>query len=393
MIKEQRRRLLQQNPALQHLFFSIDFVHSPTFAQELNEGNAAATPLEDSSPKLYADASECHPPVRNTVDFLSIRAFKLEKVYQHTVLPTHCFVSSGSTQNQRGQNFLSQQGASENLAESALGFESRLRECAVSLNTPILSLVPPPQAWPQSSLAAMIWAFSRTRRPLVWFPESTLSSSAEHFKLSFQEVLLQQCLSKAQDELIIFGTSLHHLLLLKAAKAANWHWPGKLKKLIIFDTGGTKGRTLDYSQAQMQSALKELYEGCADELILASEYGMCELASQAYSSGKQFNGTFTCNQGMKVRAVNLQNRRECAHGEQGFLAFYDFNNKESYAAVVTEDIGYTVTDHTFVLLGRAPDASAKGCSLNVKENFLLELPNQGEHVFFEMQDQESESCL
>jgi hypothetical protein len=53
-------------------------------------------------------------------------------------------------------------------------------------------------------------------------------------------------------------------------------------------------------------------------------------------------------------------------GETGFLRHVDLGNRSSVLAVETEDRGYR-SGEGIVLLGRALDAPARGCSLDAEE--------------------------
>ena len=69
---------------------------------------------------------------------------------------------------------------------------------------------------------------------------------------------------------------------------------------------------------------------------------------------------------MRVRVVDPESLVEVADGEEGLLVFHDVANVHSCAAIRTEDLGIRRGD-SFELVGRAPGATLKGCSLRLED--------------------------
>ncbi len=117
---------------------------------------------------------------------------------------------------------------------------------------------------------------------------------------------------------------------------------------IVFETGGMKGRRKEMLKPQLH---RLLCEGFAVETI-ASEYGMCELFSQAYSYGE---GLFLTPPWMKVRIRDLHAPgRMLPAGRTGGIDIIDLANIDSCAFVGTQDLGKLHTlPQTFVLRGDA----------------------------------------
>jgi hypothetical protein len=67
-----------------------------------------------------------------------------------------------------------------------------------------------------------------------------------------------------------------------------------------------------------------------------------------------------------VRVVDPITLDEVADGEQGLLVFHDLANVWSCAAVRSEDLGIR-RGAGFELVGRAPGATLKGCSLQLED--------------------------
>lgn len=130
----------------------------------------------------------------------------------------------------------------------------------------------------------------------------------------------------------------------------------------LMETGGFKGRVKEVSKAA-------LYEACGDRLGIprthcVSEYGMTELSSQFYDAeagrgGKRF---FRGPAWTRTVVVDPRTGGEARKGKPGLLRHYDLANRGSVIAVETEDLG-RVSGEGFELLGRAPHAASRGCSL------------------------------
>ncbi len=65
---------------------------------------------------------------------------------------------------------------------------------------------------------------------------------------------------------------------------------------------------------------------------------------------------------VEVEIVDPSTLEDVAPGEVGILVHYDLSNTGSVLAVQTSDLGQWVGDG-FEVVGRAPSAEARGCSL------------------------------
>ena len=96
-------------------------------------------------------------------------------------------------------------------------------------------------------------------------------------------------------------------------------------------------------------------------------YGMTELSTQFYDDG---NGRADAPKSgphwIRTRIVNPLSGADVPDGEQGILVHCDLANYNSAVAIMTEDVGIAC-DGGFVLLGRAGDEEAQGCSVAVAE--------------------------
>ena len=131
----------------------------------------------------------------------------------------------------------------------------------------------------------------------------------------------------------------------------------------LMETGGFKGRVKEISKMR-------LYAECAEWLgigrsFCVSEYGMTELSSQFYMKR---NSYFRGPSWTRTIVVDPRTGLEAKKGSEGILRHWDLANRGSVLAVETEDWGRT-KGKGFELLGRAPGAQLRGCSLRY-EKFL-----------------------
>ncbi len=133
---------------------------------------------------------------------------------------------------------------------------------------------------------------------------------------------------------------------------------------FVLETGGYKGRSRELPKSDLHAALGKAL-GLAPQCV-RTEYGMCELSSQAYDT---FPGDPPAGQRRfrfppwaRAVVVSPETGREVADGESGLLRVYDLANVRSVLAIETEDLAVR-RGLGFELLGRAARAEARGCSL------------------------------
>lgn len=152
-------------------------------------------------------------------------------------------------------------------------------------------------------------------------------------------------------KVIVFGVS-YALLDLAEQKI-------DLSQATIIETGGMKGRRKELTKEELH---KELIDGL-NVTYIASEYGMSELLSQAYSDK---NGVFTTPPCMKIliRDVNDALSFE-AEGKTGGINVIDLANLYSCSFIATQDLGKVFGD-SFQLLGRFDNSDIRGCNLLIE---------------------------
>ena len=141
----------------------------------------------------------------------------------------------------------------------------------------------------------------------------------------------------------------------------------------LMETGGFKGKVRAVSK-------KKLYRECKTWLgipahFCVSEYGMTELSSQFYDTtlydfirGNRQKPLKKGPAWLRSLVINPATGKEVSQGRKGILRHFDLANRGSVMAVQTADEGIR-REGGFELLGRAPNASLRGCSLTY-ESFL-----------------------
>jgi len=152
--------------------------------------------------------------------------------------------------------------------------------------------------------------------------------------------------------LAVMGTAFNFVQALDALGTENFAlMPGSR----VLETGGYKGRSREVSRKELHEMIRSRL-GVSD---IVTEYGMCELSSQAYAHE---DGVFHFPGWARVQIVSPETGREVKDGDMGLVRVFDVTNVFSVLAVQTEDLGVR-RGHGFELVGRASGAEARGCSL------------------------------
>ncbi|MBR3551504.1 MAG: acyltransferase [Bacteroidales bacterium] len=154
-----------------------------------------------------------------------------------------------------------------------------------------------------------------------------------------------------QQKTILWGVT---FALLDFAEQYRLDFP----QLIVFETGGMKGRRKEMVKEELYGILRKAF-GVTD---IHSEYGMCELLSQAYSKG---GNIFSTPPWMQLR---LRSEKDPFDGSNqmatGVINIIDLANLHSCAFIATEDLGRRHPDG-IEILGRMDHSQTRGCSLMV----------------------------
>ena len=127
----------------------------------------------------------------------------------------------------------------------------------------------------------------------------------------------------------------------------------QLKNTTVMETGGMKGRRKEMIKEELHAVLQQGFD---------SEYGMTELLSQAYSTGK---GIFTYPPWMKILTRDTEDPFTYVDGKTGGINVIDLANVNSCSFIATQDLGKTYSNGRFEVLGRFDDSDLRGCNLMV----------------------------
>ena len=134
-------------------------------------------------------------------------------------------------------------------------------------------------------------------------------------------------------------------------------FPKKLNHTIIMETGGMKNLPDELNRKEIHQKLKGFFG--VDSIH--SEYGMTELLSQGYSVK---NGVFRNPPWMKMFTYELNNPfKRTRMGKVGRLNIIDLANQDSCSFISTDDIGRSLNDYSYEVIGRVDSADIRGCNL------------------------------
>lgn len=139
---------------------------------------------------------------------------------------------------------------------------------------------------------------------------------------------------------------------------------------VLFETGGFKGRTREIARPELLARLADRLGVQPGRVV--REYGMTELTSQLYT-GVLAGGDadlFVAPHWVRIRVLDPESPSdrldEAPPGEPGLIAVFDLANLSSAVHLLTEDLG-AIEPGGLRLLGRAAGAELRGCSLAAEE--------------------------
>jgi len=291
-----------------------------------------------------------------------ISAFKQAVLACEPVEGATEFNSSGTTQPERKSRHFHPNLTVYDLS-ATLNFQAHVLPDGMRL--PMLTLFPPPEQMPNSSLAywlaLMVRHFGDTQSR--WFAgldgldASALATVLDEAEQTGQPV----CLLAASFALVHF---------LEHCNAHDLHFtlpPGSR----LMDTGGYKGRTREVPKTELYEMVSDALHVEEDNII--NMYGMTEHSTQYLDAvlRNRFHGVEaprykTVPPWARVLVLDPDTLEPVPKGQLGLLCHYDLANRASVMAVLSEDIGYQLDDG-FELVGRANGIEARGCSITMDE--------------------------
>ncbi|WP_111956312.1 LuxE/PaaK family acyltransferase [Chryseobacterium lathyri] len=276
------------------------------------------------------------------IPFLPIEMFKNHQILDKNTSADLFFQSSGTTQMNLSKHFI---------ADPAVYEESIYKSFEQFIGKPedfiFLGLLPSYLEKQNSSLIYMVdYLMKKSAKP-------------ENGYFLYNHSELFQLLNTLKDKkVILFGVSFALLDFLDSVESQNLSVSGS-QNLTIIETGGMKGRKEEMTKDEL---LRILQDGFKTEKIY-SEYSMTELLSQAYSLG---NNEYECPNWMKILVRNAEDPFSYEkEGRTGAINIIDLANIHSCCFIATQDLGKTLPEDKFQVLGRIDHSDIRGCSLLV----------------------------
>ena len=136
-------------------------------------------------------------------------------------------------------------------------------------------------------------------------------------------------------------------------------------ELFVFETGGMKGRRKELVKEEVHFLIQK---GLGVPVV-HSEYGMCELLSQAYSQGGNFFSTPPWMRMIlrdeKEPTPYYSEHNKYTEPQSGAINIIDFANVYSCSFIATEDLGRRNRNGLIEITGRMDSARLRGCNLMV----------------------------
>jgi phenylacetate-coenzyme A ligase PaaK-like adenylate-forming protein len=271
------------------------------------------------------------------IPFLPIELFKTKKVISKYSNFSKIFYSSGTTGNIKSKHYIIDEKIYQN---------SIINSFKLFFGNPkkyvFLCLVPSTQEEPNSSLSYMCSELIKA---------STKEESG--FYLNQEKSIIDtiyKCKKKNQP-IILIGLSFAILDFAEKNKI-------DLTNEIVIETGGMKNKRQSIVRPEIHKRLKLLL----NVTKIYSEYSMTELLSQSYFCNEShFNAPpwkkILIREKNNPLKLNLNNNRGC-------INIIDLANLHTCGFIATNDLG-VINKDGFDVLGRAQNASERGCNLMI----------------------------
>ncbi|SDB64522.1 Acyl-protein synthetase, LuxE [Flavobacteriaceae bacterium MAR_2010_188] len=291
--------------------------------------------------RSFCDLLLKHPSDIKTIEeipFLPIQFFKSHEVIERNRNAEKTFYSSGTTLSGRSKHLVSDLSVYEE------SFRKGFEHYYGNINDyTILGLLPSYLEQGDSSLIYMVDdLIKNSKKPESGFFLNDFSMLSENI----------QSLEKSGEKYILIGVTYALLDLVETHQF-------KMKRGIVMETGGMKGRRKEMVREELH---QQLMQGFGVNSI-HSEYGMTELLSQAYSKG---NGIFDCPPWMKIISRSVQDPLTILESTKtGGINIIDLANVNSCSFIATQDLGRVNEDESFEIIGRFDSADIRGCNLMI----------------------------
>lgn len=223
-----------------------------------------------------------------------------------------------------------------------------------------IALAPSVEEAPDSSLGFMIDLFSRALRGPASVHVVDGAIDLDGLERACAEA------RAAGEPALVMGTSFAFVHLVDGRAGRDLALPPGSRAM---QTGGFKGRSREVDADELRAAISAAF--AIPEGAVVGEYGMTELSSQLYEAtfvapaiGR--HGTYVAPPWVRVTAVDPATLAPLPPGEIGLARIVDLANVDSAVAIQTSD-RVRVGEDGVELLGRAPGATPRGCSIAIDE--------------------------
>ncbi|MDR2271734.1 MAG: acyl transferase [Sphingobacterium sp.] len=273
------------------------------------------------------------------IPFMPIEFFKTQKVLADGMDPQIIFSSSGTTG----------MVTSKHLVADVSIYEQTFRRIFEDFYGPITDI---------AVLALLPSYLERSGSSLIYMIDDLMKQSkqAESNYFLYNHRELYDTLVQLKDngtKTILFGVT---YALLDFIETYAFEFP----ELIIMETGGMKGKRKEMVKQEIHQMLEAAFKVSG----IHSEYGMTELLSQGYSSGK---GIFYLPKWMRILIRDTNDPLSLIHSDRtGGINVIDLANRYSCSFIATQDLGKVYQDGSFEILGRFDQSDIRGCNLLVQ---------------------------
>lgn len=296
--------------------------------------------------RLWQAAGRADMQLASEIPAMPCDAFRLRRVAAHAAdEDVRCFMTSGTTASARGRHGLRTTATYE---RAALAWAERMLwpdQAAL----PMIVLASPEAIAPESSLTFMLARFAEVLG-------GDVSWHYDGARVDVEGVIAR---ATAQTRpVLVAGTSFAFVHLLDTLAGQRLPLPAGSR---VMQTGGFKGRSREIAPAALRSLLATCF--ALDEALVVGEYGMTELSSQLYQGGACGLRADAYYAPPWVRVTPVDPETLGPTRDEGLARIVDLANVDSAVAIQTADRVRQNDDGSVQLLGRAPGATPRGCSL------------------------------
>ncbi|MGD0527164.1 MAG: acyl-protein synthetase [Polyangiaceae bacterium] len=268
------------------------------------------------------------------------------------------FRTSGTTLGARGVHFM-RDVATYDAAALAFGRSMLARE--LDDTVPVVVVGPSADEASDSSLAHMCSRFVRALAPRPDAPTYFVRDGA----LDLDGLRSRIAALAPGPPALLLATSFALVHLLDALGGETLPMPPGSR---VMQTGGFKGKSREVAADELRRDVAQAF--AVAERAVIGEYGMTELSSQFWEGTlvdeRARHGVYRAPPWARVVAVDPETLAPVPRGEVGIARIEDLANVDSAFAVLTQDRVKSLDDG-FELLGRAPGAPPRGCSIALDE--------------------------